>query len=70
MKETGTSEHKEDRVPARLVALKARGAERLLGKGDLLFSRGDRTLRLQAPYLTEAERRGILIGHRLRGAES
>ncbi|MCW5979325.1 MAG: DNA translocase FtsK [Bryobacteraceae bacterium] len=53
-----------------LVALKARGAERLLGKGDLLFSRGDRTLRLQAPYLTEAERRGILIGHRLRGAGS
>ncbi len=41
------------------VALKARGAERLLGKGDLLFSRGGPAWRYQAPYLEEAERRRI-----------
>lgn len=42
-----------------LVALKARGAERLLGQGDLLFSRGGPAWRYQAPYLTEEERRRI-----------
>jgi hypothetical protein len=42
-----------------LVALKERGAERLLGNGDLLFSRGGPAWRYQAPYLAEAERRRI-----------
>lgn len=42
-----------------LVALKARGAERLLGQGDLLFSRGGPAWRYQAPYLSEDERRRI-----------
>ncbi len=42
-----------------MVALKRRGAERLLGKGDLLFAQGDRLVRLQAPYLSEDERRGV-----------
>jgi S-DNA-T family DNA segregation ATPase FtsK/SpoIIIE len=48
-----------------MVALKARGAERLLGKGDLLFSRGDRAWRYQAPFLSEAERRQIFAQHRI-----
>src|ERR1039457_5533343 len=42
-----------------MVALKRRGAERLLGKGDLFFAQGDRLLRLQSPYLGEGERREI-----------
>jgi len=42
-----------------LVALKQRGAERLLGQGDLLFSRGGPAWRYQAPYLDEAERRRL-----------
>lgn len=42
-----------------MVALKASGAERLLGKGDLFFSRGDRASRLQAPYLSGQERQAI-----------
>ncbi len=42
-----------------MVALKRRGAERLLGKGDLFFSSGDRLWRLQAPFLSEEERREI-----------
>ena len=42
-----------------MVALKRRGAERLLGKGDLFYSTGDRLWRLQSAYLTEAERREI-----------
>jgi DNA segregation ATPase FtsK/SpoIIIE, S-DNA-T family len=42
-----------------MVALKRRGAERLLGKGDLFFLQGDRLWRLQAPYLSEVERREI-----------
>lgn len=45
-----------------MVALKRRGAERLLGKGDLFFSRGDRLLRVQAAYLDEAERHDIFHG--------
>jgi S-DNA-T family DNA segregation ATPase FtsK/SpoIIIE len=49
-----------------MVALKRRGAERLLGKGDLFFSRGDRMWRLQAPFLPEDERREIFGGvHRV-----
>lgn len=42
-----------------MVALKRRGAERLLGRGDLFFSRGDRLYRLQGAYLSEMERRQI-----------
>lgn len=42
-----------------MVALKRRGGERLLGKGDLFFSQGDRLWRLQSPYLNDAERREI-----------
>lgn len=42
-----------------MVALKQRGAERLLGRGDLLFSAGGELLRLQAPLLTEHERRRV-----------
>ncbi len=45
-----------------MVALKQRGAERLLGKGDLFFSCGDRLARLQAPFLDEAERLEIYRG--------
>jgi len=42
-----------------MVALKRRGAERLLGKGDLFYSLGDRLWRLQSAYLTESDRRRI-----------
>jgi DNA segregation ATPase FtsK/SpoIIIE, S-DNA-T family len=42
-----------------MVALKRRGAERLLGRGDLFFSRGDRLYRLQGAFLSEQERREI-----------
>lgn len=42
-----------------MVALKQPGAEKLLGKGDLFYSTGDRMIRLQAPYLSESERKEI-----------
>ncbi len=45
-----------------MVALKRRGGERLLGKGDLFFAQGERLWRLQSPYLSEAERREIFRG--------
>jgi hypothetical protein len=45
-----------------LVALKATGAERLLGRGDLLFSHNGRIVRLQAPYLSDEERAEIFSG--------
>jgi S-DNA-T family DNA segregation ATPase FtsK/SpoIIIE len=36
------------------------GAETLLGKGDLLMRAGGRTLRLQAPLVTDPELRQML----------
>lgn len=42
-----------------MVALKRRGAERLMGRGDLFFSRGDRLYRLQGAHLGEEERREV-----------
>ncbi|MBL8215143.1 MAG: DNA translocase FtsK [Bryobacterales bacterium] len=42
-----------------MVALKQPGAEKLLGKGDLFYSTGDRMIRLQAPFLSETERKEI-----------
>ncbi len=42
-----------------MVALKQPGAEKLLGKGDLFYSTGDRLIRLQAPFLSESERKEI-----------
>jgi DNA segregation ATPase FtsK/SpoIIIE-like protein len=42
-----------------MVALQKKGAEQLLGKGDLFYSLGDRLWRFQAAYLSEAERRQI-----------
>ncbi len=45
-----------------MVALKARGAERLLGKGDLLFSLKGTLRRYQAALLSEEERRRIFRG--------
>lgn len=45
-----------------MVALKARGAERLLGKGDLLFSLKGTLRRYQAVLLSEEERRRIFRG--------
>jgi hypothetical protein len=44
------------------VALKRSGGERLLGKGDLFYSIGDRLWRMQAPYLDESERQRIFLG--------
>ena len=35
------------------------GAERLTGAGDLLYKDFGDPVRLQAPYLTEAERRAL-----------
>jgi S-DNA-T family DNA segregation ATPase FtsK/SpoIIIE len=52
-----------------LVALQRLGAERLLGKGDLFYSLGDRLLRLQAPYLGESERREIFRSSDFTGRE-
>lgn len=45
-----------------MVALKQKGAERLLGKGDLFYSQGDRLSRLQSPFLSEEERAEIFRG--------
>jgi S-DNA-T family DNA segregation ATPase FtsK/SpoIIIE len=44
------------------VALRRSGGERLLGKGDLFYSIGDRLWRMQAPYLDESERQRIFLG--------
>ena len=44
------------------VTLKRQGCERLLGKGDLFYSIGDRLWRMQAPFLDEAERMRIFLG--------
>ena len=43
------------------VTLKRQGCERLLGKGDLFYSIGDRLWRMQAPFLDEAERKRIFL---------
>lgn len=45
-------------IESRLI-LEESGAENLLGHGDLLFSDIGKPLRLQSPYLTEAERAAI-----------
>jgi hypothetical protein len=47
-----------------LVALKTRGAERLLGKGDLLFSLKGTLRRYQAALLGDEERREIFRSNR------
>jgi S-DNA-T family DNA segregation ATPase FtsK/SpoIIIE len=44
------------------VALRRSGGERLLGKGDLFYSIGDRLWRMQGPYLDESERQRIFLG--------
>lgn len=46
------------------MLLNEAGAERLLGRGDLLFKDLGATVRLQAPYLDPADRAEIFGGHR------
>jgi DNA segregation ATPase FtsK/SpoIIIE-like protein len=49
------------------IILDRKGAENLLGWGDLLFSTGAEPLRLQSPYLDEQERRRVFAAVASRG---
>lgn len=44
------------------MTLGCSGAERLTGAGDLLYKDFGEPVRLQAPYLNEAERRRLFSG--------
>jgi DNA segregation ATPase FtsK/SpoIIIE-like protein len=52
------------------MLLGACGAEHLLGKGDLMFKDIGDPVRLQAAYLSDEEREGVLAAGVLTGAEA